>query len=125
LKKYRNLAITLLVFILATGVSSITTAHPTYAVRWYVRHSPFFLTHKVRLTRNVTFKEFKHGDITADDYLVATKRLKKGTIIKVKKGGANYAWIVSGHGMKNKIRESFWMYSNPSSKWFTTNLHKR
>ena len=50
--------------LMLTGTVAATTAQPVQATKWYVKHSPYFLTHQVKLTRNVTFKKFKFAKYT-------------------------------------------------------------
>lgn len=80
----------------------LTASAPTTvkATNWYVKHEPYFLTHKVKLTKRVAFKKFKFGKHTYQDHPVATKYLKKETVIRLRKGGASYYWFATGHGMK-------------------------
>lgn len=70
--------------LMLTGTVATTTVQPVQATRWYVKHSPYFLTHQVKLTRNVTFKKFKFAKFSYEDYIVATKHLKKGSIVSDK-----------------------------------------
>ena len=110
--------------LMLTGTVTATTAQPVQATKWYVKHSPYFLTHKVKLTKNVTFKKFKFAKYSYEDYIVATKRLKKGSIIKVRKGGASYPWFVTGHGMRY-TKHYGWTYLNEHSNWFTTKIKSK
>ena len=105
-------------------LTGTVTAQPVQATKWYVKHSPYFLTHKVKLTKNVTFKKFKFAKYSYEDYIVATKRLKKGSIIKVRKGGASYPWFVTGHGMRY-TKHYGWTYLNEHSNWFTTKIKSK
>lgn len=100
------------------GFSTVATtqSQPVQAARWYVRHSPFFLSHKVKLTKRVAFKKIKSNGYTYKDRIVGTKRLKKGSVITIKKGGASYPWFVKGHGMKYG-RHTFWT-TYQKGKWF-------
>ncbi|QLK33399.1 hypothetical protein [Lactobacillus crispatus] len=100
--KHRFLKIALASVMLAGGVGTATTINTqsVQATQWYIHHSPYFVTHKVRLIKNITLEKFKFGKHTYQDSIVAIKHLKKGSIVKVKKGGATYPWFVTGHGMK-------------------------
>lgn len=108
--------------ILSTSVDAVATqqAQPVQATTWYVHHYPYFVTHKVRLTKNVTFKKFRFVIPDYKSYVAATKHLKKGSIVKVRKGGASYPWFVTGHGMKYTSHYG-WTVLNQKN-WFTTNL---
>ena len=122
-KKVTKIAlISMSLLALSTSVGTVATqqTQPVQATTWYVHHYPYFVTHKVRLTKNVTFQKIYLANKTYEDRVVGTKYLKKGSIIKVRKGGATFPWFVSGHGMTN-TKYHGWTVLHQKN-WFTTNL---
>ena len=102
--------------ILATGIS-VTTTQPVQATTWYINHCPYFVTHKARLNRNVTFYKLHLTKVTYKNRIIGRKKLKKGSIINIKKGGATYPWFITGHGMTENRYHS-WLGPKGQS-WFT------
>lgn len=122
--KHKLLKVAIASLGIASAMSFITNSTHVQATTWYSRKAPYFVTRRVKLKRNMVFHRVKVAKDSAHDTFVSSKKIKKGAIIKVRKGGASWDWIVSGHGMKNS-NHYFWVTLNHSSNWFTTQLKKK
>lgn len=120
-KKYIAEAATVLALVGGIGFTSANKVQAaTHSFYWWEK------PRTVRVTKNHKIYEIQGTIPRSQNYLIRTKTLKRGQIVKIHHV-AEQTWIVQGKGLVNgyyKSRGRFWA-ANGMKGWYSLNLHPK
>lgn len=120
-KKYIAEAATVLALVSGIGFTSANKVQAsTHSFYWWEK------PRTVRVTKNHKIYELQGTIPRSQNYLIRTKTLKPGQIVKIHHV-AEQTWIIQGKGLANgyyKSRGRFWA-ANGMKGWYSLNLHPK